>query len=234
MIFKGKKTSCISFPLGGIGSGSIGITGNGGLRDWEISNRPNKGSYNGLTHFAVRAEEDGKVTDFRVLQGDFPPHYMGDYSATQAHTGYGFGPCEGTLAHLPHFRKHTFEGTYPVCTIDFGGEKFPGKCSMTAWGVLIPGESLPSSLPAAFFEIDLENPGTKAITYTAICVLSNPWCSNPGGYNNYADGTLTCFDGSGAGDISVSVDAAGSVISHQPTCIAAIGATPWKSTSGMS
>ena len=32
----------ISFPLGGIGSGCIGLAGNGRLVDWEIFNRPNK------------------------------------------------------------------------------------------------------------------------------------------------------------------------------------------------
>ena len=31
MIYEKKKTSCISFPLGGIGSGSVGIAGNGAL-----------------------------------------------------------------------------------------------------------------------------------------------------------------------------------------------------------
>ena len=47
-LYRGAKTSQISFPLGGIGSGSIGLAGNGRLIDWEIFNRPNKGSVNGF------------------------------------------------------------------------------------------------------------------------------------------------------------------------------------------
>ena len=39
------KVKNISFPLGGIGTGCIGLAGNGELNDWEIFNRPNK---NGL------------------------------------------------------------------------------------------------------------------------------------------------------------------------------------------
>ena len=44
MIYDKKKTSCISFPLGGIGSGSVGIAGNGALVDWEIFNAPANGN----------------------------------------------------------------------------------------------------------------------------------------------------------------------------------------------
>ena len=34
-VYQGAKTSQISFPLGGIGSGCIGLAGNGRLIDWE-------------------------------------------------------------------------------------------------------------------------------------------------------------------------------------------------------
>ena len=40
--YERSKLGQISFPLGGIGSGSIGLAGNGRLIDWEIFNRPNK------------------------------------------------------------------------------------------------------------------------------------------------------------------------------------------------
>ena len=53
-IYAGDKTARISFPLGGIGTGSIGLGGNGRLLDWEIYNRPAKGSLNGYTHFALK------------------------------------------------------------------------------------------------------------------------------------------------------------------------------------
>ena len=55
MKYVGKCTKEISFQLGGIGTGSIGLGGDGRLIDWEIFNRPSKGSINKYTHFAVRA-----------------------------------------------------------------------------------------------------------------------------------------------------------------------------------
>ena len=67
-VYEGAKTAQISFPLGGIGAGGIGLAGNGRLVDWEIFNRPNKGSVNGFSHFAVRAERDGQVLCARVAR----------------------------------------------------------------------------------------------------------------------------------------------------------------------
>ena len=58
------------FPLGGIGTGSIGLAGNGALVDWEIFNRPNKGSIHPYTGFAVRAEYPNGRSVTRFLQGD--------------------------------------------------------------------------------------------------------------------------------------------------------------------
>jgi hypothetical protein len=79
--YKGAKTKEISFPLGGIGSGCVGLAGNGRLIDWEIFNRPNKGSVNGFSHIAVKAERDGRVLDCRGLQGDLLAPYTGSVGA---------------------------------------------------------------------------------------------------------------------------------------------------------
>ena len=39
--FKGRQLQMISFPLGGVGAGSLGLGGRGQLVNWEIFNRPN-------------------------------------------------------------------------------------------------------------------------------------------------------------------------------------------------
>ena len=78
MRYEGDRLREIIFPLGGIGTGSIGLAGNGRLVDWEIFNRPAKGSDNGYTHFAVRAERSDGV-ETRVLNGDYTKDLMGQY-----------------------------------------------------------------------------------------------------------------------------------------------------------
>ena len=45
-VYTGASTREIVFPLGGIGTGSIGLGGNGRLTDWEIDGRPHKGAIN--------------------------------------------------------------------------------------------------------------------------------------------------------------------------------------------
>ena len=83
-VFKGNRLNEISFPLGGIGTGCIGLAGNGRLIDWEIFNRPNKGSTNGYSHFAVKATKKGKLVDARVINGDVNTDLAGTL-------GRGFG-----------------------------------------------------------------------------------------------------------------------------------------------
>ena len=41
--YVGKYLNEIAFPLGGIGTGCVSLSGGGQLVDWEIFNRPNQG-----------------------------------------------------------------------------------------------------------------------------------------------------------------------------------------------
>lgn len=175
-IYKGEKTREISFPLGGVGGGCIGLAGNGRLIDWEIFNRPNKGSLNGMSHFAVRAERGGKVLDARILHGDLPPPYTGEMAGARFNSGFGWGPRRENLCGMPHFREHLFEGTYPTAKIKFAGEeKFPGTVTLHAWSPFIPANDHDSSLPGAFFEVDIVNTANTAIDYTVVGAVSNPF-----------------------------------------------------------
>ncbi len=174
MIYRDMKTREISFPLGGIGSGSIGLGGNGRLIDWEIFNRPAKGSFNGMTHFAVRAEENGQVVDARILHGDLQPPYSG-VPRTVLFDGFGWGPSRNNLCGMPHFRNQVFKGEYPMAEIDFSDDDFPGRPVLRAWSPFIPGNDRDSSLPAACFEVEITNSSSKQLDYTVVGVLANPW-----------------------------------------------------------
>ena len=65
MVYKGQKTKSISFPIGGIGTGCVGLGGNGELIEWEIFNRPSKGTKNGYSHFALKVDT-GNTTYTKV------------------------------------------------------------------------------------------------------------------------------------------------------------------------
>lgn len=184
-VYKGAKTREISFPLGGIGSGCISLAGNGRLIDWEIFNRPNKGSTNGFSHFAIKAEVDGKVLDARVLNGDLMPPYTGEL-CRPAFQSFGFGPPREYMTGVPHFREVEFEGEFPIANLSFKDDEFPGEVWMTAFNPCIPLNDEDSSIPAAFFEIKVRNTTKKKITYTVCLSVQNP---HPKGatVNNYGE-----------------------------------------------
>ena len=175
-VYAGDKTKEISFPLGGIGTGCIGLAGNGRLIDWEIFNRPNKGSVNGFSHFAIKAQQAGEVLDARILNGDLQPPYSGQ--GTGRYASFGFGPPREFLAGLPHFGNVVFRGEFPIAVLDFKERKFPGQVRMTAFNPFIPLNDKDSGIPGAFFEFQITNPTRKTITYTLAGTLGNPLPQN--------------------------------------------------------
>lgn len=131
MVYSGKHLKEISFPLGGIGTSSIGLAGNGCLLNWEIYNRPNKGSYNDYCHFAVKAEyPDGRVVT-KVLMGDTTYNLTGNFE-NGWYVGFGHEPERKTLCGMPHFKKVKFDGKFPIATLTFEDEHFPAKVIMKA------------------------------------------------------------------------------------------------------
>lgn len=164
----------MSFPVGAIGAGCIGLAGNGDLAEWEIFNRPAKGARNGMSHFAVRAErEGGEVVDARILHGDFSGELAGTGDTLFA--GFGFGPDGDSLCGLPHFRSVTLRGEFPVGEWSFRDPRFPGDAALTAWSPFVPGRSDVSSLPCAVFEITLRNRAREPLVFSAVGCLASPW-----------------------------------------------------------
>ncbi len=173
MLYKNDHLHEISFPLGGIGTGSVGLSGTGRLIDWEIFNRPNKGSVNGYSHFAVRADWADN-TSARVLCGDTETHLAGVYRKSEF-TGFGFGAESGTMSGFPHFSKCTFEGTFPLAKLTFADNAFPGAVELSAFNPFIPGDADNSSLPAAFFAVTFRNPLDVPVKYTGVFSVAGPF-----------------------------------------------------------
>lgn len=165
-VYEGENGREISFPLGGIGAGCVGLSGNGRLIDWEIFNRPNKLSINEYTHFAIKAECKGKVLDARVLHGDVQKEFIGGNLSSHGSWGYGQGVHRASMAGLAHFRKVKFEGFYPIAKVTYEEEKFPGEVSLEAMNPFIPGNDKDSSMPCAFFDWHITNTSHEAIDYT--------------------------------------------------------------------
>lgn len=173
-VYTGDARREISFPLGGIGSGCIGLDGTGRLRDWEIYNRPNKGSINGYSHFGIKAERAGRTLDARVMNADLMPPYTGTAVPGSMFGNYGFGPSRYLLGGVPHFRDSEFVGEFPFCQVNFKDDSFPGRVALKGFNPFIPLEQDDSSLPAAFFTACVTNTTPDVLSYTVALSLNNP------------------------------------------------------------
>ncbi len=187
-IYEGDRARHIAFPLGGIGAGGFAISGSGRLVDWSIRNRPGLQSFNGYSHFAIKAERDGKVLDARVLNGPYEGVATGSPTTQRFFDGFGWGANRNTLAGVPHFRRTTFTGRFPVAELDFHDERFPGEVRLIAWSPFIPTNDRDSSFPAAMFEIEVTNTGSAAVDYTIGGTLGNHGCQN--GVHRFSDGAV--------------------------------------------
>ncbi len=176
----------IAFPLSGIGSGGLSISGIGALVDWELTGRANKKSVNEYTHFAVKAERDGKVLDARVLHGDLTGSLIGAPDAAHHHSwGYGQGPNRTTLAGIAHFEDVSFTGNFPLADLQYQSSSMPADLHLTAYNPFIPGDEDNSSLPAAFFEWEIRNTSAAKTDYTIAFSVGNPFRTSDGGVDTY-------------------------------------------------
>ena len=173
MKYTGTHLNEISFPLGGIGTGCIGLSGNGRFIDMEIFNRPNKGSVAHYTFFAIRAEyPSGKVIS-KILQGDVLKDLSGSHSSEKQHTGFGFGPLSTTMCGFPHFKNIEFEGRYPMAIIRFSDEDFPADIELEAYNPFIPHDAKNSSIPCAIFNLKVKG-RVDGVRYTLVFCTYNP------------------------------------------------------------
>jgi len=162
--FSGLALQEIAFPIGGIGTGSISLGGRGDLRDWEIFNKPDKGSRLDYTFFAIWAQQGHLKPVARVLERRVLPPYRGG----------GHGVPQRLLSGLPRLREAEFRGEYPFATIKFRDPALPVNVELEAWNPFIPLNVDDSALPLAFFAWKLTNPSSDTVHVSVAASLSNP------------------------------------------------------------
>ena len=163
-VFTGHSLQEIAFPLGGIGTGSISLGGRGDLRDWEIFNRPAKGSRLDFTFFALWARRAGQAPVARVLERRFLPPFRGG----------GFGLAQRQLSGLPRLEEAEFRGTYPFAEIDFRDQDLPVRVHLEAWNPFIPLNVDDSALPVALFSWRITNPNPDTVEVSLAASIANP------------------------------------------------------------
>lgn len=152
----------IAMPIGGIGTGTISLTGRGALEDWEIMSRPAKGynpKYAGVEvinrapFFSIYLKEENKEAQALLIEGPVPIKYDEGFYGSKA-------PNHG----LPRFAEARFQTAYPFGQVLLRDKDLPVEVTVGAFNPLIPGNTDDSSLPMAVIGYKVKNTSNKSIT----------------------------------------------------------------------
>jgi non-lysosomal glucosylceramidase len=161
--FRGRQLKMISFPLGGVAAGSLGLGGRGQLYNWEIFNRSNIGFRPPYAFASIWAQTGNQKPIARVLESRLLPPFEGQ-------DGLGSENAPG----LSRLEAATFTGQYPLAHIDFQDRSLPVKVELDAFSPFIPHDPDDSGLPAAILHYRVTNPGSMPAKVSIAYSLDNP------------------------------------------------------------
>jgi len=161
--FTGPALAQISFPLGGIGAGSIGLGGRGQLRDWEIFNRPDIGNSPDYAFPVIWARTAGAAPVARVLEARVQPPYQGP-------DGLGSHNAPG----LSRLAAATFTGEFPLARIEFHDDALPVAVALEAGTPFIPLDPDASGLPVAVLRYRVRNTSATSAEVAIAFSIENP------------------------------------------------------------
>ena len=186
--FEGEHLLRVALPLGGIGCGSISISGRGELVDWEIMNRANKTlseserNADSRTFFAIRIKGNGHESVTMLAGAVHPTELYADE-----------GNC-APQAGLPRFREARFDGAFPFGTVHLSDKDLPVKVKIRAFSPFIPGDSDDSSLPVAPIEYEVKNLTDSEIEVSIAAFVRNI-VGNDGRMTGFTNRGLTMSGG---------------------------------------
>ncbi|WP_168443192.1 GH116 family glycosyl-hydrolase [Microbacterium sp. A20] len=160
--YSGAALRRVVMPLGGIGTGTIGLGGNGRLTDWEIGDAPASGRFPRVAHVVARVETPD-ATSLVALEGPI------DDSA--------FDGPDGSMAQnhgLPRFREAEFSAAYPFARVDLRDEDLAFDASLEAFNPFVPGDVQASSLPLAVLRYRLTNRSASPVKATVCASIAHP------------------------------------------------------------
>jgi non-lysosomal glucosylceramidase len=157
----GKQLRCAAMPLGGIGTGSIALGGDGLLKQWQILNNVRHIAFIPNSFFGIWTREITKSSKPSVSRA---------LICSRVHNDPHFVPAETVNDHkigiaakemfeiVPGVDNVQFNGEYPVAFLKFIDSALPVDVSLTAFNPFIPLNPKDSALPLIVFEFDIMNP----------------------------------------------------------------------------
>lgn len=163
-VYTGRRLGRISCPLGGIGTGGIGLGGRGNLQDWQIFNRPDTGNNQELTLPSLWVQTADAPAYSVVLERRYlPPYDTGEN---------GFWP--GAVPGLPRLAEAKFFSSFPLSRIEFEDRDCPVNVALEAFSPFQPLDADASGLPCAVLTYEIHNPGRTTAEAVVAWSISNP------------------------------------------------------------
>jgi uncharacterized protein (DUF608 family) len=133
------------------------------LRDWEIFNKPDKGSNLNFAFPSIWVQVGNKKPVARVLEARILPPYEGQ-------SGLGWQNAPG----LTRLASASFTGEFPFARVEFTDRSLPVKVRLEAFTPFIPHEPDDSGIPAAVLRYTVSNRGAAAARTSIAFSIDNP------------------------------------------------------------
>ena len=169
----------IGMTVGGIGCGTVYLSGDGRLFIWDIFNQPHPGVVDQQVAIPKGMENIvGGGPKVRVLDGSnyiepptpdsFPPPFRQGFELEIAGKTRKFQASD--------WAEVSFDGKWPMGQVKYVDPQCPVQALLTAWTPFIPLQLEDSSLPVTGMEFLLENTSAAPVAATVRGILENPCC----------------------------------------------------------
>jgi uncharacterized protein (DUF608 family) len=148
-------------PIGGIGTGTISLSGHGALRDFEIRNSPAKDFNPPGAFLAVRAAGAGGQVFQRALEGPIRAALLG-WDGTKV-------PNAG----MPRFARNDLAAAYPLAQVRLWGQDAPLAARLEMFNPLVPGDAGVSGMPFVAIRVALESRSEEPLAVSVWANLPN-------------------------------------------------------------
>lgn len=174
-IYTGKSGVAVAMPVGGVGTGSIAICGDGSLRQWQIFNVVNHNAYIPHSFFGIRCENpESQTAVVRCLLQKHNPAYESDFIPAPLVTDHLVPEQLSKLKQqLPCVDRTEFYGFYPFARLLFFDEELPLGIEQEVFSPLIPLDAKNSGLPCIIFRFFLKNLSSKHLKCLLLGTMQN-------------------------------------------------------------
>ncbi len=174
LTYRGEALRAIALPLGGIGTGSIALAGDGGLRQWQIVNNVNHDAHVPNSFFAIwagdylDARRNAVVLQSKALYDD--SHFTPAPSISDHLIPEG---SRRLLNELPGVESLEITAQYPIIEVAYQSGAIPVHVHLETFSPFIPLNSKDSGLPAIIFNFTVTNPQDHPINVSLMGAQQN-------------------------------------------------------------